>query len=385
MGTPRFAAEILDELAEFHEIAAVYTRPDAVRGRGKALVPSPVKEVAERRGLPVRTPRTLRDAAVLSELAAFAPDAICVAAYGAILPKEVLDLPPFGCLNVHGSLLPRWRGAAPIERAILAGDEEIGVCIMAMEEGLDTGDYCVCRSLPAGSRTAAELTEELAALGASALLTALAQAEGGNLRWVAQDEALVTYAEKIAKAALAAKPADVDALKAAVIDGETVEEIVTDCIHVMGENTQLARVAVVDAQAVSAYIHGGGKIGVLVTFNVEGIDPASDAFQKCGRDIAMQVAALNPVSATREDVPADVAAHEMEIYKAQAAESGKPEAIQEKIALGRMDKFYKENCLAEQDFVKNPDLTVAQYADECAKEMGGKIAITGFVRFALGE
>lgn len=143
MGTPRFAAEILDELAEFHEIAAVYTRPDAVRGRGKALVPSPVKEVAERRGFPVRTPRTLRDAAVLSELAAFAPDAICVAAYGAILPKEVLDLPPFGCLNVHGSLLPRWRGAAPIERAILAGDEEIGVCIMAMEEGLDTGDYCV--------------------------------------------------------------------------------------------------------------------------------------------------------------------------------------------------------------------------------------------------
>lgn len=208
MGTPRFAAEILDELAEFHEIAAVYTRPDAVRGRGKALVPSPVKEVAERRGLPVRTPRTLRDAAVLSELAAFAPDVICVAAYGAILPKEVLDLPPFGCLNVHGSLLPRWRGAAPIERAILAGDEEIGVCIMAMEEGLDTGDYCVCRSLPAGSRTAAELTEELAALGASALLTALAQAEGGNLRWVAQDEALVTYAEKIAKGELNLDPAE---------------------------------------------------------------------------------------------------------------------------------------------------------------------------------
>ena len=181
MGTRRFAAEILDELADFHEIAAVYTRPDAVRGRGKALVPSPVKEVAERRGFPVRTPRTLRDAAVLSELAAFAPDVICVAAYGAILPKEVLDLPPFGCLNVHGSLLPRWRGAAPIERAILAGDEEIGVCIMAMEEGLDTGDYCVCRSLPAGSRTAAELTEELAALGASALLTAIIQSSSASV------------------------------------------------------------------------------------------------------------------------------------------------------------------------------------------------------------
>ena len=131
-----------------------------------------------------------------------------MAAYGRCLPKEVLDLPPFGCLNVHGFLLPRWRGAAPIERAILAGDEEMGVCIMAMEEGLDTGDYCVCRSLPAGSRTAAELTEELAALGASSLLTALAQAEGGNLRWVAQDEALVTYAEKIAKGELNLDPAE---------------------------------------------------------------------------------------------------------------------------------------------------------------------------------
>ena len=203
--------------------------------------------------------------------------------------------------------------------------------------------------------------------------------------FVGMNEKFKAYAEKIAKAALAAKPADVEALKAATIDGETVEEVVTDCIHVMGENTQLARVAVVEAPAVAAYIHGGGKIGVLVTFDVEGIDPASEAFQKCGRDIAMQVAALNPVSATREDVPADVAAHEMEIYKAQAAESGKPENIQEKMAEGRMDKFYKENCLTEQAFVKNPDVTVAGYADECAKEMGGSIKITGFVRFALGE
>ena len=203
--------------------------------------------------------------------------------------------------------------------------------------------------------------------------------------FVGMNDKFKAYAEKIAKAALAAKPADVEALKAATIDGETVEEVITDCIHVMGENSQLARVAVVDAQGVSAYIHGGGKIGVLVTFDVEGIDPASEGFQKCGRDIAMQVAALNPVSATRADVPADVVEHEKEIYKAQAAESGKPEAIQEKMAEGRLEKFFKENCLAEQGFVKNPDQTVAQYADACAKEMGGKIAITGFVRFALGE
>ncbi len=122
-----------------------------------------------------------------------------------------------------------------------------------------------------------------------------------------------------------------------------------------------------------------------MNFNVEGIDPASDAFQKCARDVAMQVAAVNPVSATRESVPADVAAHELEIYKAQAAESGKPENIQEKIAQGRMEKFYKESCLTEQEFVKDPDTTVRQYVDACAKELGGKIEVQGFLRFALGE
>ena len=203
--------------------------------------------------------------------------------------------------------------------------------------------------------------------------------------FVGMNEKFKAYAEKIAKAALAAKPADVDALKAAVIDGETVEEIVTDCIHVMGENTQLARVAVVDAQAVSAYIHGGGKIGVLVTFNVEGIDPASDAFQKCGRDIAMQVAALNPVSATREDVPADVAAHEMEIYKAQAAESGKPEAIQEKMAHGRLEKFFKGFVLNEQEFIKDSSLTIKAYAEQVSKEVGDTVKVVAFDRLVCGE
>ena len=203
--------------------------------------------------------------------------------------------------------------------------------------------------------------------------------------FVGMNEKFKAYAEKIAKAALAAKPADVEALKAAVIDGETVEDVVTDCIHVMGENTQLARVAVVDAQAVSAYIHGGGKIGVLVTFNVEGIDPASDAFQKCGRDIAMQVAALNPVSATREDVPVDVAAHEMEIYKAQAAESGKPEAIQEKMAIGRLEKFFKGIVLNEQEFIKDSSLTIKAYAEKVSKELGDTVKVVAFDRLVCGE
>lgn len=202
--------------------------------------------------------------------------------------------------------------------------------------------------------------------------------------FVAINEKFQAYAEKIAKAALAAKPADVEALKAAEIDGETVEAVVTDAVHVMGENIQLARVAVAEADGVASYIHGAGKIGVLVTFALEGIDPAAEDFQKCGRDLAMQVAAINPVSATREDVPADVAAHEFEIYKAQAAESGKPEAIQEKIAQGRMEKFYKENCLTEQAFVKNPDQTVNEYVAECAKALGGTITVKSFLRFALG-
>ena len=193
------------------------------------------------------------------------------------------------------------------------------------------------------------------------------------------------YARRIANAALENAPVDVENIKEASIDGETVEDILTDCIHVMGENCQISRCAQVEAPAVSSYIHAGGKIGVLVNFDVDGIDPKSEDFQKCGRDVAMQVAAVSPVSATREAVPADVAAHEMEIYKAQAAESGKPENIQEKIAEGRMEKFYKENCLAEQAFVKNPDITVKQYVDDCAKELGGTIAISGFIRCELGE
>lgn len=203
--------------------------------------------------------------------------------------------------------------------------------------------------------------------------------------FVAMNDKFKAYAERIARAALENAPVDVENIKNATEGGETVEAILTDCIHVMGENCQISRVAEVEAPAVTSYIHAGGKIGVLVTFDVEGVDPASEGFQKCGRDVAMQVAALNPVSATRESVPADVAAHELEIYKAQAAESGKPENIQEKIAEGRMEKFYKENCLSEQDFVKNGDVTVREYVDSCAKELGGKIAIKGFIRCALGE
>lgn len=208
MGTPDFAARVLARVADAHEVVAVYTRPDAVRGRGKALVPSPVKEEALARGIPVLTPRTLRDPAAVAELAALEPDVVCVAAYGAILPKDVLDIPPLGCLNVHGSLLPRWRGAAPVERAILAGDEEAGVCIMEMEEGLDTGAYCICRAVPAKGKDALTLTAELAEAGGEALVEALdLLAAGEPLPWTPQDEGAVTYADKVAKGELDLDPA----------------------------------------------------------------------------------------------------------------------------------------------------------------------------------
>ena len=203
--------------------------------------------------------------------------------------------------------------------------------------------------------------------------------------FVGMNEKFKGYAEKIARAAMAANVEDVEALKAVDAEGETVEDVLTDAIHTLGENMNLARAAVVEAGCVASYIHGGGKIGVLVTFDVEGIDPASDEFQHCGRDVAMQVAAASPVSATRESVPAEVVAHEMEIYKAQAAESGKPENIQEKIATGRLEKFYKESCLTEQAFVKNPDQSVTDYVNEVAKKLGGTIKVTGFKRFMLGE
>ena len=203
--------------------------------------------------------------------------------------------------------------------------------------------------------------------------------------FVAINDTFKAYATRIANAALASKAADVEALLAADADGETVEAVITDAVHTIGENIKLSRVAVVEAGAVSSYIHGAGKIGVLVQFDVEGIDASSAEFAQYGRDVAMQVAAAAPVAATRDTVDPAVVEHEMGIYKAQAAESGKPEAIQEKIATGRMEKFYRESVLTEQVYVKDSDMTVAQYTAKTAKALGGSIKIVGFVRFVLGE
>lgn len=210
MGTPQLAATVLEELAGHHDVVAVYTRPDAVRGRGKALLPSPVKALAQQLdgAIPVYTPQSLRDPEVQQQLRSHGADVFVVAAYGMILPPEVLEIPRYGCLNVHASLLPRWRGAAPVERAILAGDPELGVCVMRMDEGLDSGDYCVCRSVSTADRNATDLTDELANRGAQALLTALVHVEAGVAPWTVQDPEQVTYAHKIQKGELDVLPED---------------------------------------------------------------------------------------------------------------------------------------------------------------------------------
>ena len=201
MGTPSFAVPTLEKIAEGpdYDIVAVFSRPDSKSKRGNELYPSKVKARALELGLDVFTPPTLRDVDVIEQIAALKPDVIVVAAYGAVLPLSVLELPRFGCLNVHGSLLPRWRGAAPIQRAILDGDDIAGVCIMQMEEGLDTGLYHPVGSVEIGSKTTEELSEQLAVMGAEGLVEALAQIEDGTYKWYEQDEELVTYAEKVSK------------------------------------------------------------------------------------------------------------------------------------------------------------------------------------------
>jgi methionyl-tRNA formyltransferase len=207
MGTPDFAVPSLVALAAAgHDIVAVYTREPKPGGRrGLDLKPTPVERQARAMNVPVLTPRTLRSDDALAEFKAFKADAAVVVAYGMILPKAILDAPRLGCFNVHASLLPRWRGAAPINRAIMAGDKETGVTIMQMDEGLDTGamanDLGMLRALPIGAdMTAGDLHDELAKLGAELMPRALAAAERRTLALTPQPQDGVTYAEKISKA-----------------------------------------------------------------------------------------------------------------------------------------------------------------------------------------
>ena len=203
MGTPPFAAKALEALIQAgHEIAAVYSQPPRPAGRGHKLVPSAVHILAEAHGIPVRTPAKLRT--VVEEHQAFAAlklDLAVVAAYGLILPQAILDAPRLGCLNIHGSLLPRWRGAAPVQRAILAGDKETGITIMRMDAGLDTGPMLLKGAVPIGRwTTATDLFEQLADLGAELIVKAIARLKKGDLPDISQPEEGVTYAAKLDRA-----------------------------------------------------------------------------------------------------------------------------------------------------------------------------------------
>ena len=203
MGTPPFAATALEALiAAGHEIAAVYSQPPRPAGRGHKLVPSAVHQLAGKHGIPVRTPPRLRT--VVEEHAAFAAlklDLAVVAAYGLILPQPILDAPRLGCLKIHGSLLPRWRGAAPVQRAILAGDRETGITIMRMDAGLDTGPMLLKGTVPIGRwTTATQLFDQLADLGAELIVEAVERLGEGNLPDIPQPEDGVTYAAKLDRA-----------------------------------------------------------------------------------------------------------------------------------------------------------------------------------------
>ena len=207
--------------------------------------------------------------------------------------------------------------------------------------------------------------------------------------FVALTDKFQDYCDTFTRAVVHNNPATVDELLESEYEGEKVGDALTEAIHIIGENMQISnfkRLEIEGTGALVPYIHMNGRIGVLVGFTFDNEATATDErFLAMGKDVAMQIAATNPVSLDKESVPADIREHEFEIYKAQAAESGKPENIQEKIATGRMEKFYKENCLVEQEFVKDPDITVGAYIAKCAKEIGDDIKVVSFARIELGE
>jgi len=202
MGTPEFAVPTLLELVGHgHDIAAVYTRAPKPAGRGMKLQPTPIEQQAKRLGIPVLTPTTLKTPEAPEEYRSHKADAAVVVAYGMILPQAILDIPPLGCFNLHASLLPRWRGAAPINRAIMAGDAETGVMVMKMAAGLDTGDIAMAERIAiADTMTAADLHDTLARLGADLMVRAIGALERGQLRLTGQGDQGVSYAAKIEKA-----------------------------------------------------------------------------------------------------------------------------------------------------------------------------------------
>lgn len=267
-GTPDFAARHLAALlSSDHEVVAVYTQPDKPAGRGQKLTASPVKELALAHELPVYQPATLRQEEAQAELAALGADLMVVVAYGLILPKVVLDTPRLGCINVHGSLLPRWRGAAPIQRSIWAGDSETGVTIMQMDVGLDTGAMIRKVSCPiAADDTSASLYDKLAGLGPQALVDTIDTMAAGETAAEVQDGALANYAEKLSK-----EEARIDwSMEAAAIERciRAFNPWPISWFEVAGQTVKVWQAAVVDSDQ-------GQPAGTLLKADKQGIDIAT--------------------------------------------------------------------------------------------------------------
>ena len=246
MGTPEFAVPSLKAVAAAYDVTLVVTRPDAVRSRGKKLEPSPVKACALELGLPVLEAKRM-DASAIDAVRAARPDLICVVAFGCILPDELLAVAPLGAINVHGSLLPRWRGAAPIQRAILAGDEKTGISIMRVAHDLDAGAWCRQVSTPIGTKTAGQLFDELAQAGAPELVAAAAQIADGSVTWPEQDSSQVTIAEKVKKSEMRRDPADPCNINALRVQAST-DAAPARC-QVAGRGVRIMLAAVADANA----------------------------------------------------------------------------------------------------------------------------------------
>ncbi len=265
-GTPAFAAGHLTELlASQHEVIAIYTQPDRPAGRGKLLTASPVKAVAQEHAIPVFQPVSLRSREEEAALQALKPDVMVVVAYGLLLPRNILDVPALGCINVHASLLPRWRGAAPIHRAIEAGDRETGVTIMRMDEGLDTGAMLKIAKTPiTSSHTTGALTDELETLGAQTLISTLDALPALLDQAVDQPEAGITYAHKISKAET-------------IIDWSQSTASITQKIRALnpapGGFTLLdgQRIKLWEASAVSYHVGTTSAPGTIISLNREGL------------------------------------------------------------------------------------------------------------------
>lgn len=247
---------------------------------------------------------------------------------------------------------------------------KMGVAKAVKRAGRDTNEGTIAAFIAADGKTGAllELTCETDFVGTNPKFTG--------------------FATKLAQVVAEQNPADVDALKAAELDGSTVDAELTEMIHVIGENMKVARFTRVSVEsgALASYVHSNGKLADIVTFgfnNTATVD--NDEFKAFAHDVAMQVAAAAPVAARREDVPADVIAHEKSIYMAQAAESGKPEAIQERMAQGKLEKFYKETVLTEQQFIKDGSVTVSELAKKVSKAAGDDIQVLAFDRYAFGD